>query len=176
MGWLVKDQLPEKKRLQLIADAQPALLPGERILDATDVMAHVHRFGGDQARRATLAVTDRRVIIQTKRLGGYDVQDFAYGLLSACNYAVGAGFTTIELVMPGERVRMTQVLKGEAQRIGPLIRQQMAMAHSAGAPAQPTTGESDPASQLQKLGALHDAGLLTEQEFQAKRAEVISRI
>ena len=78
--------------------------------------------------------------------------------------------------MPGERVRMTQVLKGEAQRIGPLIRQQMAMAHSAGAPAQPTTGESDPAGQLQKLGALHDAGLLTEQEFQAKRAEVISRI
>ena len=39
MGWLVKDQLPEKKRLQLIADAQPALYQAN-ILDATDVMPH----------------------------------------------------------------------------------------------------------------------------------------
>ena len=99
MGWLVKDELPEKKRQQLMEDAKPALLPGERVLDATGGIVQVHRFGGDQGRRGTLAVTDRRVIIQTKRVGGYDVQDFAYGLLSGCNYATGAGFSTIELVM-----------------------------------------------------------------------------
>jgi len=120
-------------------------------------------------------VTDRRVIIQTKRVGGYDVQDFAYGLLSGCNYATGAGFTTIELVMAGERARVTQILKGEVQRIGPLIRQQMALARTPEGTARGNR-DIDPAEQLRKLAGLHDAGLLTEQEFQTKRAEVISSI
>jgi Bacterial PH domain/Short C-terminal domain len=175
MGWLVKDELPEKKRQQLMEDVRPALLTGERVLDATGGIVQVHRFGGDQGRRGTLAVTDRRVIIQTKRVGGYDAQDFAYGLLSGCNYATGAGFSTIELVMAGERARVTQILKGEAQRIGPLIRQQMALARTPGGTARGNR-DIDPAEQLRKLAGLHDAGLLTEQEFQTKRAEVISSI
>ena len=176
MGWLVKDALPEKKRQQLMEDAKPALLPGEQLLDATGGMVQVHRFGGDQGRRGTLAVTDQRVIIQTKRVGGYDVQDFAYGLLSGCNYSTGSGFSTVELVMPGERARVTQVLKGEAKRIGPLIRHQMALARTPTESAHVSLAENDPTEQLRKLGELRDAGLLTEEEFQAKRAETINRI
>lgn len=55
MGWLVKDELPEKKRQQLMEDVRPALLTGERVLDATGGIVQVHRFGGDQGRRGTLA-------------------------------------------------------------------------------------------------------------------------
>jgi hypothetical protein len=60
-------------------------------LDATGGIVQVHRFGGDQGRGGTLAVTDRRVIIQTKRVGGYHVQDLAYGLLSGCLSSSGSG-------------------------------------------------------------------------------------
>ena len=35
---------------------------------------------------------------------------------------------------------------------------------------------SDPASQLRKLEQMRNEGLLTEQEYEAKRAEVLSRI
>lgn len=173
MGWLVKDQLSDRKRQQLMEDARPALLPGEQILDATGGMVHVHRHGGSQARRGTLAVTDQRVFLYTKRIGGYDVQDFAYGLLSACNYSTGAGYGTIELVTVGERTRITQVLKEEAKRIGPLVRHQMALARSA---TSPPNGQTDPAEQLRKLAELREAGLLTEQEFQAKRAAVVEKL
>jgi Short C-terminal domain/Bacterial PH domain len=178
MGWLVKSRLSDKKRQQLIDDAQQALLPGEHILDVTGGLVDVHRFGGNQARRGTLAVTDKRVFLQTKRAGGFDVQDFAYGLLSGCNYATGAGFSTIELVSPGDSTRVSQILKDEGARIGPLIRNQMAVAQSttagpaaAGAP-QPT----DAADQLRKLSQLRDDGLLSEEEFQAKRDEVVKRL
>jgi len=34
----------------------------------------------------------------------------------------------------------------------------------------------DPAVALKKLSALHDEGLLTDDEFEAKRAEVITRL
>ena len=176
MGWLVRDSLPDKKRQQLIDDATLALLPGERILDVTGGMVHVHRFGGDQERRGTLAVTDQRVFLQTKRVGGYDVQDFAYGLLSGCNYSAGAGLGMIELVMAGERTRVTHVLKEEAKRIGPLIRHQMALARGSSMPDAAPQAQADPAGQLRKLAELRTAGLLTEEEFQAKRGEIINRL
>jgi hypothetical protein len=173
MGWLVKDELSDKKRQQLIEDAKPVLLPGEHILDATGGMVEVHRHGGSQSRRGTLAVTDQRVFLYTNRVGGYDVQDFAYGLLSACNYSTGAGFGTIELVTVGERTRITQVLKEEAKRIGPLVRHQMAFARGTASSAQM---QEDPTEQLRKLTELRDANLLTEEEFQTKRAAIIDRL
>lgn len=172
MGWLVKSKLSEKKRQQLIDDAQQALLQGERILDVTGGMVTVHRFGGNSGRRGTLVVTDQRVFLQTKRVGGYDVQDFAYGLLTSCNYSTGAGFSTIELVASGNKTRVTQILKEEAARIGPLIRNQMALAQS----PIPQQASDDPAEQLKKLNQLHDDGLLSEEEFQAKRTEIVGRL
>jgi putative oligomerization/nucleic acid binding protein len=45
----------------------------------------------------------------------------------------------------------------------------------ASAPAAPETG-SDPAVKLRKLQELRDAGLLTQEEYETKRAEVISSI
>jgi len=173
MGWLVKDKLSEKKRKQLIKDARPAASPGENIIDVTGGMVPVHRHGGDQERRGTLVVTDQRVFLYTKRVGGHDVQDFAYGLLIACNYSTGAGFSTIELVTANERKRVTQVLKEEAKRIGPLIRDRMALAHSGEGPKDT---QGDAAEQLRKLTELRNENLLTEEEFQAKRAAIIERL
>jgi hypothetical protein len=176
MGWLVRDRLPDKKRQQLIDNAAPALLPGERILDATGGMVHVHRFSGEHGRRGTLAVTDQRVFLQTKRVGGDDVQDFAYGLLSGCNYFAGARLGTIELVMAAERTRVTHVLKEDAKRIGPLIRHQIALARTSSRPDAAPQARAGPAGQLRKLAALRAAGLLTDQEYQAKRTEIIGML
>jgi hypothetical protein len=46
----------------------------------------------------------------------------------------------------------------------------------AGAPAPPAQQQDDVAAVLRKLASLHDEGLLTDEEFAAKRAEVIARI
>ena len=159
----------------MINDARQVLLEGEEILDVTGGLVPVHRFGGDQGRRGTVVVTNRRVILQTKRVGGYDVQDFAYGLLSGCNYAIGAGFSTIELVMAGERVRVTQVLRGEARCIGPIIRNQLAQ-RSTDAQPQHSEMDLDPTARLRKLGEMREAELLTEEEFQAKRSQIIGQM
>ena len=46
----------------------------------------------------------------------------------------------------------------------------------AGAPAEPAPQQDDVAVVLRKLASLHGEGLLTDEEFAAKRAEVIARI
>ena len=171
MGWLVKSSLSDKKHGQIVADARQALLPGEAILDATGGMVDVHRHGGKQARRGSLVVTDQRVFLFTKRVGGFDVQDFAYGMLTGCNYSTGAGFSIIELVAAGDRAMVTQVLKEEAKRVGPLIQNQMAVAVSPADDKQPSAAE-----QLATLDQLRRTNLITVDEFQATRAEILHRL
>jgi len=39
-----------------------------------------------------------------------------------------------------------------------------------------TPATSDPMEKLKKLGELHDAGILTEEEFSAKKADTLSKI
>lgn len=45
-----------------------------------------------------------------------------------------------------------------------------------GAPAKPAPAESNIIEQLKKLGELRDAGIVTEDEFAAKKAEMLSRL
>lgn len=42
--------------------------------------------------------------------------------------------------------------------------------------AAPAEAAADPIAQLEKLGSLRDAGILTEEEFAAKKAEILSRM
>ncbi len=46
----------------------------------------------------------------------------------------------------------------------------------AGKPAVPAQQQDDTAAILRKLASLHDEGLLSDEEYAAKRAEVIARI
>ena len=69
-----------------------------------------------------------------------------------------------------------QVLAEEANRVGPLIRHQMALAPASSVPAAASPAQADAAVQLRKLAELHAAGLLAGEEYHAKRAEVINRL
>lgn len=42
--------------------------------------------------------------------------------------------------------------------------------------SQPSPGQAELAGLILKLGELRDAGLLSEEEFQAKKAELLSRM
>ncbi len=44
------------------------------------------------------------------------------------------------------------------------------------APAEPAAVASDPMAELKKLGELHDAGVLTDDEFSAKKADILAKM
>ena len=52
--------------------------------------------------------------------------------------------------------------------------QQYAPAPAAPAPAAPAPAAPDPLEQLQKLGDLHASGVLTDEEFAAAKAKILS--
>ena len=46
----------------------------------------------------------------------------------------------------------------------------------AGSPASPSAPAADPVASLRQLKELHDAGIITAAEFEAKKAEILKRM
>jgi len=70
------------KQQQQIDKATHVLQGDERVLDVTTGLIQVTRMGSVTQRSGQVLVTDRRVILYTKKLGGYEMNDFVYGLLT----------------------------------------------------------------------------------------------
>ena len=166
--------LSDGKRAQLMADAAPVLVPGEQVVDATTGLAEVTRMGTKTKRRATILVTDRRVIIFSKKLGGYDAQDYAYGLLTGVDHKKGLTAGHISIRAAGDSADVQQVVKDDVERISQLIRDRMALSHqpTSQAPSAPPTSGSV-ADELAKLAQLRDSGVLSEEEFSSQKAKLL---
>lgn len=164
----------EKKMGKLLEDLVPILRDGEEVLDCTHGTATVERMAQKTLRRGTIFVSNQRVGVFTKKLGGYDLTDFAYGLITAVQHKEGVMNGEIDILAAGTRLEVHQIPKGEATKLANLIRNQMAQHHAPSAPsAAPVDG---PAEQLKKLADLHQSGLLTDEEFAAKRAVLVEKL
>lgn len=161
----------DKKRDQIIKDVTPMLNAGEQVLDATTCLAEVLRLGTKTSRRATLAVTDRRIIIFSKKLGGYDVQDFAYGLLASVDHKKGMMFGNIDLRAAGDGIHLQQVDKNEVERIAQAIRDRMLAAHDhKNSPAPSAISVAD---EIRKLASLRVEGLISAEQFETKKGQLL---
>jgi hypothetical protein len=70
----------------------------------------------------------------------------------------------------GGRVQHRQQEKWAAQDQEQYAQQQAA----APPPPAPAAAEEDPIEQLQKLGKLHEQGILTDEEFAAEKAKILN--
>lgn len=164
--------LKDSKRDQIVADLQPVLMDGEQLIDVTTGAADVVRLGQPTERRGTLFVTDRRVGLFTKKLGGHDLLDFSYGLLTSIEYKKGFSYGEITLLAAGDRTRFHMIPKDLVENLVKVIRERMAASSQ---PSQPSTppGGASVADELLKLASLRDSGILTPEEFDAQKAKLI---
>ncbi|HET9692322.1 MAG TPA: PH domain-containing protein [Acidimicrobiales bacterium] len=160
-----------KKYEQIKRDAAPALMPGEEVLDATTGVAHVTRMGQKTTRRGSILLTDRRVLVFTKKLGGYDVQDFVYGLITGVDHKKGFTAGHITIRASGDTADIQQVDKNDVERIAQAIRDQVALTGRGGpvAPAAASLGD-----ELAKLAVLRDQGVISPAEFDSAKARLLA--
>jgi hypothetical protein len=163
----------EEWKLKKLEKAQIALIEGEQVIDSTTGVFRI-RGAVIGERNGVVIVTDRRVILFTTKLGGYDVQDFAYGLLTSVDHTKGWIYGDLDLAAAGDRSHVTQIPKNEVERVARAIRERMALSHAAGRTAPASAPEStDTAEEIRKLAQLKDEGLLTEDEFAAKKKQLL---
>lgn len=173
----------DKKRDQMLSDAQPAIQPGEQVLDVTSCLAEVTRMGTRSKRRASLILTDQRVVVFSKKLGGYDVQDYVYGLITKVEHKVGMVNGHIALRASGDLAELSQVDKQDCERIAQAIRSRTSVSAPSPDGAGPARRDAGGRGAhrgvldaIAQLGELRDRGVVSDAEFEAKKAELLGRL
>ena len=120
-----------------------------------------------------LVATNKRLVFVDKgMLGGLRVEDFPYDKISSIQYQTGLMFGKITIFTSGNKAEITQVLKKEARDFSEYVRARVSgRKDHASAPQQPA--QEDPVALLERLAQLKAQGILTEEEFAAKKRQVL---
>lgn len=163
------------KQQKEIDRAKHVLADDEEVLDITTGLGKVRRMGQEASRNGALIVTDRRVIFFTKKLGGYEMSDHVYGMLTAVDYKKGMMTGNINLNASGDHYHISLIPKSDVERVAKCIRSQMTSVKTHPAARNESSNEQI-TDQIKQLASLHKEGILTDKEFASKKQDLLSRI
>jgi hypothetical protein len=152
---------------QRLGRARATLLPDEQLLASATGMLF---FNGKTKRPGAMLVTDRRVILYATKLGGREVQDFAYPLLTTVDHSKGITWSWIALTAAGNTAKMS-VPKAEIDGLVATIRDQLAK--SSRLTVDDASRQSTVADEIRQLAALRDEGLITSDEYELKKTRLL---
>lgn len=177
------------KSEKLLEQVQSHLEQGERI-DAHVAGAYETKImGSSTVRNGIFVGTDRRLVFYAKKMGGYDFESYPYGNISSFEQSKGMMGHSIRFFASGNAVSMKWI-KDDAAAFGEFARlmteragrklpgdqTDTAQAVSVSQAGVAASAQDDVFEALRKLGELRDAGIVTPEEFEAKKAELLRRI
>jgi hypothetical protein len=124
----------------------------------------------DSVREGVLACTENRVIFFGVKLFGFgfDLESFPYSNISAIEFSKGLMGAKINLTMSGNTAKLKWISKGNPNDLVGFVRDRMG--------ANTSVGGGDVISQIESLAKLNSQGILTDEEFSIKKAELLDRM
>jgi hypothetical protein len=156
-------RLREAARAHLEAD--------EEMLAAVEGVYEGELLGAEIPRNGVLVATQRRLLFYGKRLGGYDVESFPYLNISSFEQGRSLYGSYLHFFASGNRVEVKWIQRRRdlADLIGEVERR-MGKDPGTGVPASPPP---DVPTRLRELGKLYQEGLVTPEEYERKRTELL---
>ena len=162
---------------KLLERAKDHFAPGE---DALASVLGVYEYEiphmeSDAARKGIFIATNQRLLFYAKKLIGFDLESVPYDNISSLE--MGKDFLVghyINFFASGNSTKMKWIKVGDVSAFVEVVKAQMEAAKTAATQAPPPA--DDPVSQLERLGKLHTSGVLTDTEFESKKAELLARI
>jgi len=163
---------------KLTEQAKAHLEPGEDIRAAVQGQYETRIMGGDSVRTGSLIATDRRLVFYAKKLGGYELESFPYGNISSFEQGKNMMGHNLTFFASGNKVHMKWIKTDkELALFTETVKAAMnGVPSSATASAPAGAGQPDIMDQLKRLGELRDAGVLTPEEFDAKKTDLLARL
>lgn len=166
-------------KLQELATAH--LEPGESTLAVVLGAYETKILGSDTVRNGILVATEARLVFYAKKFGGYDLESFAYRNISSFEQSKSPMGHKISFFASGNKVSMKWITDLAAMQIFTgIVKARLASAHNNAVTLAPVQSAADPKDevfdQLRKLGSLRDAGIVTEDEFNSKKAQLLERL
>ncbi len=128
-----------------------------------------------------VVVTDRRIVFTEQGMMRSRLEDFPYEKISSVQTGTSVMSGKLTIFASGNKAEIKDVMpKDRVNEIGDYVRTRIGSGPSApavetSAPPSAPAGAS-PMEQLKQLGELRDAGVVTPEEFEAKKAELLGRM
>lgn len=135
--------------------------------------------GEYDGREGLMAVTDRRILFLEQGMVRHRFEDFSYDRINSVRTSTGMRSGKLTVFVAGHKHEINDIRpKQRAVEIGDYVRTRAASPSevAASATAADVPSSDDAMEQLRKLGELRDAGVLTPEEFDAKKTELLSRL
>jgi Bacterial PH domain/Short C-terminal domain len=125
-----------------------------------------------------LALTDRRLLFLKEGVFSRTTEDFPMEKISSVQWSSGIVQGTLTVFASGNKAEIKNMNKDDGKQIADTIRERLSTATTHGPVRDETSAAPHPDvyGQLAKLGELRDAGILTKEEFDTKKAELLSRL
>jgi hypothetical protein len=164
----------ETLRAQMKVELDEVRHPDEQIVMFGGCTAHVDRLGTIVVRRGTLFVTDQRFGVLTTKIGGKDLVDIPLALIEVVK--LERNMTAAQMTVSGSGVslRMERMQVKGAKEFARVLREQMALARTTTLAAPAAESTPSVADEILKLADLQAKGLLTNEEFSAAKAKLLS--
>lgn len=161
---------------KLLDQAKDHLEAGEEVVAAVQGTYETKKMGNDWTRPGVLMATQKRLVFYAKKMGGYDLESFSYDKVSSYEQSKSMMGHAVAFFASGNKVTMKWISDAAAlQTFSDVVRDKI---HGVLAPADQAaaSADGDVMEQIRRLSELHQAGILTDEEFTSKKAELLSRL
>ena len=144
------------------------LTPTERVV-ALAVGTYEKKMGA-------LVLTSERLVFFDQAYKAQDVVEFSLDAIQSLGVSKRPTGETIGIAISGRDAEITNVRHGEGEALVAAFREVRDARRASAAPFPHAAPPESITDQLRKLGELHQAGILTDDEFTAKKADLLDRM
>jgi len=154
--------------------AKQHLEDNEEVISAIEGSYETKILGKDSVRNGAFIATNKRLIFfSPKMFKNYEMEVFPYENISSIEMGKALMGHYISFFASGNKAKMKWIQSKNVQEFIDLLKSKLGKKES----ATPTSsGNMDIAEQIKKLAELKDAGILTDDEFQAKKTELLAKL
>lgn len=158
---------------KLLKQAQEHLKPNEEVKTYVMGAYETEIMGQDSVRNGIFIATNERIVFFAKKLTGYDLESFPLENISSMEVSKGMMGHKISFFASGNKVKMKWINKGEIQKFIDYIRENIGKKEAAATNKVQTNNSNDEYDQIKKLAELKEEGLITEEEFNEKKRQIL---
>jgi Bacterial PH domain/Short C-terminal domain len=147
---------------------------GEEVAFAVFGAYETKTMGKDTVRNGVMLATNQRILFYGKRTFGYDLEVFPYENVSSIEMSKGLTGHTIAFFSSGNKVKMKWINQGDIQGFISHVKATIGKSAKSQATAtQEAPATSSAADEIKRFAELRDSGVITEEEFDAKKKQLL---
>lgn len=164
-----------KKNLRLVKEH---LNEGETIQASVYGEYEKEVMGNEVPKSGILVATEKRVVFFGKRMFGHDMESFLFSNISSIENSKGFMGHSVTIHASGNKVNMKWINSGDVNQFAKYVNDKLNSANESSPDRsdKQTGEEEDIPTQIQKLSDLKEKGILTEEEFETKKSELLKKM